>query len=287
MQSPKDSGEGSDDSRVVTSEGGSNWLPRRVHANRRQKRCLSGGAALVAMFTLVACGIGGVGATDDQGQVVLQSYDVPPEHRQEVRDMLQSALRGDGTDPVGRVTTGPGGTMVVVAPPQIQTGIRQMLNAGFDALPPQSRVKLTYWLLVGRPVTTRDGPASFSVAGTRPLDRLEPVMAQFVAAQGSSEFSLLEEIQLSSMLQDQAGSSGKMAKVSQTVTLAGEQIVAQVNITLPPDHLFRSQVSLLAGQYLVVGQTGFDARGILGFAVSLRSHRLPPLCFLTLKREMI
>ncbi len=90
-------------------------------------------------------------------------------------------------------------------------------------------------------------------------------MAQLVAAQGPSEFSLLEEIQLNSILQDQAGSSGKEAKVSQTVTLAGEQVVARVNITLPPDHLFRRQVSLLPGQYLVVGQMGFDARGILGF----------------------
>ena len=91
-------------------------------------------------------------------------------------------------------------------------------------------------------------------------------MSQLVSSQGDSEFALLEEIQLSSMLQDQAGSSGKVAKVQQTVTLAGERIVARVNITMPPGHLFRSQVSLLAGHYLVVGQTGFDARQLLGFA---------------------
>jgi len=70
-----------------------------------------GGAALVAMFTLVACGIGGVGATDDQGQIVLQSYDVPPEHRQEVCDMLQSALRGDGTYTLSLTTTGAAQTL--------------------------------------------------------------------------------------------------------------------------------------------------------------------------------
>jgi hypothetical protein len=153
--------------------------------------------------------------------------------------------------------------MLVVAPPRIQTGIRQMLDAGFDALPPESPVKVTYWLLVGRPVETGDGPASFSVAGTRRLDRLEPVMSQLVSSQGSSEFALLEEIQVLSMVQDQGSATGELARVEQTVTQAGEQVVAQVSIGHGQSS-FRSQVSLRPGQYLVVGQAGFSQEGVFG-----------------------
>lgn len=110
---------------------------------RSRNVVLLGAAALVAVSTLAACGIGGGRATEGEEQAVLQSYDVPPEYRQQLRVMLESALY-DSESPVGRVASGPGSTMLVVAPPRIQTGVRQMLNGGFDALPPQSPVKLTY-----------------------------------------------------------------------------------------------------------------------------------------------
>ncbi len=110
---------------------------------RSRNVVLLGAAALVAVSTLAACGIGGGRATEGEEQAVLQSYEVPPEYRQQLRVMLKSALY-DSESPVGRVESGPGSTMLVVAPPRIQTGVRQMLNGGFDALPPQSPVKLTY-----------------------------------------------------------------------------------------------------------------------------------------------
>ena len=82
---------------------------------------LLGGAALVAVSTLAACGIGGGRATEGEEQAVLQSYDVPSEHWQQFRVMLKSALY-DPESPVGRVARDPGSTMLVVAPPRIQTG---------------------------------------------------------------------------------------------------------------------------------------------------------------------
>ncbi len=127
------------------------------------------------------------------------------------------------------MSEGPGDSLVVVAPARIQNGIAEMLERGFTTSQTSpSPLKLTYWLLV--------------------------------AGQGSAEFALLEEIQVLSMVQDPGRATGKMVEVEQTVTQAGDQMVADVSISVPPQHSFASQVSLRAGQYLVVGQVGLDGR---------------------------
>ncbi len=218
-----------------------------------------GAAVIVGCSMLVGCDSGGNRGTADDtpAPAELRTYAVAPELKAEMLRMLRLAVeRGTG---LGWVTDGPGDTLIVVAPARIQSGIADMLDAGFTPSPAPSSVKLTYWLLVGRPLDTGNEPASFRVAGSRRLNHLEPVMTQLVAAQGSSEFALLEEIQVLSMVQDQGQATGKTAQVEQTVTQAGERIVAYVSIALPTTrYSFESQVSLRPEQYLVVGQVGLD-----------------------------
>ena len=92
-------------------------------------------------------GPGGQDGTEEPA--VLRTYQVPPDYQDDLRDMLQSVLVL-GQTRLGRVTNGPGGTLLVVAPPRLQNGVQQILDAGFEAPPVARPVKLTYWLLVGR-----------------------------------------------------------------------------------------------------------------------------------------
>jgi hypothetical protein len=226
-----------------------------------------GAAVLVGCSMLVACDIGRrdpVAAGDPSAMAELRTYEVAPEHQDDLQRVLRQVL-GAGESRLGRVTAGPSGTFIVVAPARIQTGIRNMLSNGFTPSPAPTQVKLTYWLLVGRPVDSGAELAAYSVSGPRRLSHLEQVMTQLVAAQGSAEFTLLEEVQVLSMVQDQGRAYGKLAQVEQTVTQAGDQMVAYVSISMPQansnrQYAFESQISLRAGQYLVVGQVGLDGR---------------------------
>ena len=58
----------------------------------------------------------------------LRTYQVPQEYQNDLRDMLQDAL-GSGDARIGRVTEGPGGTLLVVAPERIQEGMDRMARA--------------------------------------------------------------------------------------------------------------------------------------------------------------
>jgi len=211
---------------------------------------------LVACVVLSSCGQRGAGEAAESEAVELQTYTVPPEYKNELHSMLRSALEAEGNR-VGRVTKGPGGTLLVVAPPRVQAGVRRILEGGFDAPPVATPTKLTYWFLVGRPA---DSPGqAFSVTGGRGLTELEPVLLQIATAQGPTEFALLEQIELTSMNQERAQTSGRFARVMQRATRRGQQVVADVEIGLGSNS-FSSQVMLEGEQFLVLGQAGYAGR---------------------------
>ncbi len=146
---------------------------------------------LVACSMLLGCDLRGRPLPMDEDLVELpelRTYQVPQEYQQDLRDMLQSALLGTGDARTGRVTNGPGGTLLVVAPARIQAGIQQILDTGFEAPPASSPIRLTYWFLVGRPVEPAQAEP-FSMAGRSRVPQLEPVLRQIAAAQGPTEFA--------------------------------------------------------------------------------------------------
>jgi len=212
---------------------------------------LLAGATLVSLFVWR-----GVGQDGTAEPAELRTYQVPPDYQDDLRGMLDSVLRVGDTR-LGRVTKGPGGTLLVVAPSRLQDGIRDILDTGFE-VSPLGPVKLTYWLVVGRPVDGVPAGEPFSVRGRRGVPQLEPVFRQIATVQGATEFALLEEIQITSMSQDQGRAFGKFARVEQTATRTGDAVVAFVSINLVvTGNMFASQVVLEPGQFLVVGQAGF------------------------------
>ena len=214
---------------------------------------LLAGATLVSLFVWR-----GVGQDGTEAPAELRTYQVPADYQDDLRDMLRSAL-GTGDTRLGRVTNGPGGTLLVVAPPRLQRGVQQILDAGFEVPPVASPVTLSYWFLVGRPAESSGATTPFSVIGRRAPPQLEPVLAQIAAAQGPTEFWLLEEVQLTSMPQNRAVTSSRFVQVAQRATRTGEEVVADIEISFGTYHL-ESRVSLWAGQLLVLGQSGFDGR---------------------------
>ena len=211
-------------------------------------------AVLAACLVLASCWSANANV-DATEPLELRTYEVPAQYRDDLRSMLRSAL-GTDEDRIGRVTSGPGGTLLVVAPARIQSGVEQILNRSFEVPPMSSPVKLSYWVLVGRPVDQEQARVPFSVAGGRSLRRLEPVLRRIAEAQGPMEFALLEHIQLTSMSQERATTSSQHGRIAQLATRRGEQVVADVNIHLAFNRL-ESEVMLEAGQFLVLGQTGF------------------------------
>jgi len=213
----------------------------------------------------------------------LRTYQVPQEYQQDLRDMLQSALLGTGDARIGRVTNGPGGTLLVVAPARIQAGIQQILDTGFEAPPASSPIRLTYWFLVGRPVEPAQAEP-FSMAGRSRVPQLEPVLRQIAAAQGPTEFTLLEEIQLTLMSQNRAETRSRVGRVEQYAVRIGEQVVVDVEITYTRN-LFLSRVSLKTGQYLVLGQAGFGGDAVDAFPDATDEDVLTLYCVMAVDLE--
>ncbi len=220
-----------------------------------------GVGVLVACAMLSGCGWQDSAAVEEAEPIELRSYEVPQEHQENLRDMLHTVLgtQGNTETRIGQVFNGPGGTLLVAAPARIQSGIEQILNADFDTTPVASPVTLTYWFLAGRPFNPADGNPPFSVAG-RQVPVLEPVLAQIAGAQGPTEFVLLEHVKLSSM-NEWAILEGEFGEVQQMTLRRGDQVVADVNASLQ-GHSFRSRVTLVAEQFLVLGHMGFSAGGL-------------------------
>ena len=220
--------------------------------------------ALCSMFA--GCGLQNPDPTDGTEAIELMSYEVPPEYQDDLRGMLQSAL-GTGDDRLGRVINGPGGTLLVTAPARIQAGIEEILSREVDAPPASLPVTLTYWFLVGRPGDPSQTTPPFSVVG-RTIPQLEPVLAQISNAEGATEFSLLEWVELTSVNQERAVTTSRFGRVEQRTARSGEQVVVDVQISLSGRELatggfplgIQSRVMLEPGQFLVLGRTGVDVQ---------------------------
>lgn len=191
--------------------------------------------------------------------IELQTYKVPPDYQEEIKMMLRSALESDANR-VGRVTAGPAGTILVVAPARIQSGVRAILDdlKGLETPPlPPAPVKLSYWFLVGRPMDPSRGP--FAFRGVSAPMKIEPALQKIVDAQGPTEFALVEQLELTSL--DRAQIGGSSFRVDQRTSRAGDKVVAELSIgLLQGGNRFQSQVMLEPNQVVVLAQSGFDGK---------------------------
>jgi len=215
---------------------------------------------LVALALVPGCGTPGV--ADDPQNVELRTYSVPHGFENEVRSMLRSAL-GTDENRVGRASIGPAGKLVVVAPPGIQKGVEALVREldELDAPPPTPvPVKLTYWMVVGKPLgsaeLTQKTAGGFAVVGDG-LDDLGLALEQIAGVQGAQEFALLERMQLSSAGDNWAHLGGRHARIDQRAATVQGNVVADIRISIKQYGL-ETQVKLKPDQFIVLGQSGYN-----------------------------
>jgi hypothetical protein len=229
-------------------------------------------AVLLAVFAVIfAYTI--QGPTEGSEAVELRVYKVPGEYHNDIESSLRYALSGmsgDNSKLVGRVAAGPNGTLVVTAPPRIHKGVEAFLRDLEDVEAPPAQllpISLMYSFIVGRPVEpSAISSQPYIVTGKRMLTELRPALEQIAAVQGPTEFSLLEQIQLTAVGHERAEARGKMAMVEQRATRTAQDTVAgEVLLSFDGRHQLRSQIALERGQFLVLGQSGFGSRKLEPF----------------------
>lgn len=206
----------------------------------------------LALAALVGCG---VTIPEEESPTLLRTYQVPADYQDELQRMLQSAMNHGGEAPIGRVTAGPRGTLLVVAPQRIHRGVEQILEGDFEPPAPAVPVTIDYWLLVGRPL---EGGAEgeFSMVGG-PAPQLAPVLTQITASQGPTEFALLEQVSLTAIEQERATASGSSAQFEQRVTRADDDLVANIQIINRGSNSITTRIALDRDQFVVLGQVGY------------------------------
>jgi len=221
----------------------------------------------VAMLCLAACGRPAPTDSATAG-LELRTYEVPEGYKNEITARLRYLLQGTEESPVGRVTEGAGGRLIVLAPPLIHEGLQSLIRdmKGLGPVPPPPQVRLTYWLVMGWPAAT--GTAAnrpFIVSGPAGLQEIEPALAGIAETQGPTEFRLLERMEIVSTGQDWARARGRLAGVGQRTAVSGEAVVAELDISLGRQSL-ATEVVIRPGQRLVLGQTGAAEEVVKVFA---------------------
>jgi len=210
------------------------------------------------VVVLAASALGGCGVTlpEEEEPTLLRTYQVPVGQQEELRRMLQNSLEFGG-NALGRVEAGPGGTLLVVAPQSIHRGIAEVLDGDFPAPTPAVPVTIDYWLMLGRPLEGGTG-GTFTLESGRPAPQLDAVMREIAAAQGPTEFALLEQVRLTALVQESAEATGAAVQIEQTVTRAGEALVAYIQIGgVGSQNRLRTRIALERDQFAVLGQVGY------------------------------
>jgi hypothetical protein len=228
----------------------------------RNRKVLSSLAIAGVVLVAATLGCTGTKGTTEpvETPVVLRTYKVPPRLQNEVRGTLLTAMGGRSEAPVGQVSVGPGGTLVVVAPESVHEGIEQLVtelgsveSSSLEPVP----VQLTYWLVVGRPAADPPGGPQPRTAAS--LHAIAPVLTELTRSQGPMEFSLLERLQLASLGEDSAEMTGGVATIRQRASVVGANVVADLRITAGPATI-ETRVKIEPGQFLVLGQSGYRDR---------------------------
>ena len=206
-------------------------------------------------------------APEVSDEPLLRTYAVPPGQARSIENALSSALStGKDLPPLGTVERLPDGRLVVVAPPQIQAGIADLI-AGLDPAnaPPVRTAELDYWILIGEPAAAAEGVDT--------VPDIAPALQAIVGSQGPMRFRLHEAMHLSSLIDDRAEADGARMHARQLVSEVGGRLVADLDIAVAQTAKnrgqlmvcangclqFKSRVHVEPGQLLVVGQASFDA----------------------------
>lgn len=200
----------------------------------------------------------------DNVEWVLESFEVPAGHRQQVGELLKSLLQPQKA----RVNISPDGRLLVMAPRGMHKQIRTALAPLLDKpIPSASRLKLTYWMVAAVP----RGSAAAAPPGPG-LEEIAPALAEVEKATGPAQMTLLERIALRSTSGEAASTEARNFTVKHEVSIVEGRAVGRVEIstfvaqdtlaipTVDRKALLDTRISVLPGQLAVIAETGVAGR---------------------------
>ena len=218
-------------------------------------------SVLALAGTLLSTSCWSPGPAEEPAVLEMRVYKVPGGQTQQVESALKSALTWDEQS-VGDVSSGPGNTLVVVAPAEIQKGVASLVAelGDVETATEAEQVTTSYWFVVGRPLKKAPADGSgYVVSGDSSLEAVAPALRSIVEIQGPTEFSLMEQIRITALDSDHGRAHGKHSIVQQMITHAGGKISGRVQLMVGQNQL-ETRVALEPGQLLVMGQVGYRGR---------------------------
>jgi hypothetical protein len=203
-------------------------------------------------------GCGASPVASEVAAVELRTWDLPAGFSERLVASLNRALTraGDDAEPIGRATTGPGGTLVVVAPPRVLDGVDALVTratSGPAATAPRG-VEIAYWVVRG-----------VEQAGDDPrLAEIAPALELIVASDGPMRF----ELDGSRVLRTLEGEKGTLdgsdgIDVEQVASFepGSDVVIADLAVHIPEVTELRTRVAAPSGETVVLAQTEADAEG--------------------------
>lgn len=193
------------------------------------------------------------------GAMVMRSYVVQGDHADEVRNALQSALRGTEDDKsyLGRVTLAPNGQLIVTAPESIHRGVENLINDVLAFSPgPTPTIKLEAWFVRGSTVAG---------ASDATLSEVQPALAAITEAQGISRFQLIEKLTIHARAGHEGDVTGAHAvmRVEPTLRRLGKEqaaVYSKLSLWLNRNGArLNAEMEMKPGELLVLGQSAYAA----------------------------
>jgi len=163
---------------------------------------------IVALFLSACTGL--PVASEPESALNLHAYEVPEAHAERLASTLNTMLRGGGEDSIGSAQLGPGGTILVAAPPSVIQGVSRIVShvKSAPSPTPPTNLAVDYWLVEStegaygfdpelaaidstlKALAETDGPRYFHVLSTQRIASLEGerATAQTSFERGQTQF---------------------------------------------------------------------------------------------------
>jgi hypothetical protein len=222
--------------------------------------------ALTLLLFVMACDHAPAPATQlvaappaaSESAIELRSYVVPQGLAGELANVVNSQLyRSQEQAPIGRAQVGPGGQLVVTAPPGVLTGVEALIARLAEA-PPEAPpvVELTYWAVTAVPTVAPLDAATEPAARPAELQEVAQALDAVAAAEGPRTFALIEKLRVQQVSGSDAAVGGRELRVQQSASARQGEVIADVSLHRNSGGELRTQVLLPLGKLLVLGQAG-------------------------------
>ncbi len=205
--------------------------------------------ALVLAALLLAAGCRPSPPADDA--LVLRIYEVPKGTARPVLQSMKDAFYLDDTKKnVGRASLTPDGRIAVLAPANMQVGVRDLVE-GVEKSPPkpEQTIELHYFVVVGTPSASAAPPPDG-------VTEIQPALDEINRSQGPQKFTLAKRIGLAAMSDEEGRLNGDELEIRQRCSQTSDSVYALLTVRYGKTDKLETRVQLAKDRIVVLGATG-------------------------------